>query len=106
MSVTDVTEATFEEKVMKSNIPVLIDVWAAWCGPCRALSPIIEEVSADYEGKVTFVKVDADSNEKIAERYNITSIPSILLVVKGRLKAMGVGAMQKEALKKWIDKNL
>ncbi len=106
MSVTDVTEATFEEQVMKSGIPVLVDVWAEWCGPCRMFSPIIEEVSADYDGKVKFVKVDADSNENIAVKYNITSIPSILLMVKGQLKAMGVGAMPKEALKKWIDKNL
>ena len=106
MSVTDVTESTFDEEVAKSKLPVIIDVWAEWCGPCRMFSPVFEELSSDYEGKVKFVKVDADSNEGIARKYNIMSIPTTLLISKGELKAMNVGAVPKEALKKWIDKNL
>lgn len=106
MSVEDITEATFDEKVMKSGMPVLVDVWATWCGPCRAFSPIFEELSSDYEGRVKFVKVDADANENLAAKYNITSIPSTLLIENGKLKAVSVGAVPKEALKKWIDKNL
>jgi tRNA-splicing ligase RtcB len=76
------------------------------CGPCRMYGPIIEEVSRDYEGKVKFVKVDADQNEGIARKYNVMSIPTTLLIVKGQTKAMSVGAVPKETLKKWIEKNL
>ncbi len=106
MSVEDVNEKDFEEKVLKSKIPVIVDVWAPWCGPCRIYSPIIEEVSNDYEGKIKFVKVDADENENIAARYGIMSIPTTLLIENGKVKAQSVGAVPKEVLKKWIDKNL
>ncbi len=106
MAVSDVNEASFEEEVIKSKMPVLVDIWATWCGPCRIFSPIIEEVSKEYEGKVKFVKVDADANEGIARRYNIMSIPTALLIVNGKTKAMNVGAVPKDTLKKWIDKNL
>ena len=106
MSVTDVTDATFDKEVMKSDIPIVVDIWASWCGPCRAFSPIFEELSSDYEGRVKFAKVDADANEEITRKYNIMSIPTTLLIKKGELKAMNIGAIPKEALKKWIDKNL
>ncbi|MCL4379026.1 MAG: thioredoxin [Candidatus Marsarchaeota archaeon] len=106
MSVTDVTDSTFEEEVVKSKLPVVIDIWAEWCGPCRLFSPIFDELSSDYDGKVKFVKIDADSNEAITKKYNIMSIPTTLLIEKGELKAMNVGAIPKEALKKWIDKNI
>jgi len=106
VSVEDVNEKDFEEKVLKSKIPVIVDVWAPWCGPCRIYSPIIEEVSNDYEGKIKFVKVDADENENIAARYGIMSIPTTLLIENGKVKAQSVGAVPKEVLKKWIDKNL
>jgi len=71
VSVKDVNEKEFEEEVLKSNVPVLVDVWATWCGPCRMYSPIVEEVSNDYDGKIKFVKVDADENENIAAKYGI-----------------------------------
>ncbi len=80
MSVKDVNEKEFEEEVLKSNVPVLVDVWATWCGPCRMYSPIVEEVSNDYDGKIKFVKVDADENENIAAKYGIMSIPTTLLI--------------------------
>ncbi len=106
MSVTDISEDNFENEVLKSSMPVIVDVWAEWCGPCRFYSPIIDEVSNEYHGRIKFVKVDADSNEKIVERYNITSIPTTLLIKDGQVKAMNVGAIPKEALKKWISKNM
>lgn len=106
MTVTDVSEKDFEEEVLKSKLPVLVDVWATWCGPCRIYSPVVDEVSKEYSGKVKFVKIDADENEKIAVKYNIQSIPTTLLIVRGNVKAMNVGAIPKEALKRWIDKNL
>ncbi len=106
MSVTDVDEASFNEEVVKSSVPVVVDMWAEWCGPCRVFSPVIDEVSAEYNGKVKFVKVNVDDNENLAKKYNIMSIPTTLLMEGGKLKAMNVGAVPKEALKKWIEKNL
>ncbi|MCL4404571.1 MAG: thioredoxin [Candidatus Marsarchaeota archaeon] len=106
MSVKAVNEKEFEEEVLKSKVPVLVDVWATWCGPCRMYSPIVDEVSEEYKDKLKFVKVDADENESIAVRYGIMSIPTTLLIENGKVKAQSVGAVPKEVLKKWIDRNL
>ena len=106
MSIADINDADFESQVLKSNIPVVIDIWATWCGPCRLYSPVIEEVAKEYEGKIKFLKVDADNNEKIVNKFNIMSIPTTLLIEKGQVKAMNVGAISKDALKKWLSKNL
>ncbi|MCL5093451.1 MAG: thioredoxin [Candidatus Marsarchaeota archaeon] len=106
MSVIDITAKNFEDEVLKSDIPVIVDVWAEWCGPCRMFSPIIDEVSEDYNGKAKFAKLNADNNEEIAAKYNIMSIPTVLLIEKGKVKAMSVGAVPKEAFKKWLDKNM
>lgn len=106
MSVSVVTESTFDAEVLKSKEPVLVDIWATWCGPCRFYGPIVEDVSKDYKDKVKFVKIDADENQNIAVKYNVMSIPTTLLVEHGKVKAMQVGAVPKETLKKWIDKNL
>ncbi|MCL4388266.1 MAG: thioredoxin [Candidatus Marsarchaeota archaeon] len=106
MAVVDVNEDKFEEEVLKSKTPVVVDIWATWCGPCRMYSPIIEEASKDYEGKIKFVKIDADANQKIDEKYGIMSIPTTLLIKDGKLKAMQVGAVPKAVLKKWIDSNI
>ena len=106
MAVADVNSKDFEDEVLKSKIPVIVDIWAEWCGPCRMFSPIIDEVSEEYKGKVKFVKLNADENEEIAAKYNIMSIPTALLIEKGDVKAVNVGAIPKESLKKWIDSNL
>lgn len=106
MSVIDVNEDSFENEVLKSDKPVVVDIWAEWCGPCRMYSPVIDAVSKEYEGKVKFVKVNADDNQKIDEKYGVMSIPTTLLIQKGELKASSVGAVPKDALKKWIDSNL
>jgi thioredoxin 1 len=106
MSITDVTEANFEKQVLKSNVPVVVDIWAEWCGPCRLYAPIIEEVSKDYEGKVKFFKMNADENQKTLEKYDIMSIPTTLLMENGIVKAMNIGAISKDALRKWLKSNL
>jgi thioredoxin 1 len=106
MSVKDVGDADFDAEVLNSDMPVIVDIWAPWCGPCRMYSPIIDEVSKDYEGKVKFVKINADENERAVMKFNVSSIPTTLLIQKGQLKAMNVGAIPKESLKKWITKNM
>ncbi len=106
MVVSEVNESNFDAEVLKSKVPVVMDIWAPWCGPCRMYGPIIEEVSNDYTGKLKFVKINADDNENIAMKYNIMSIPTTLLIKDGKVKAMSVGALPKEALKKWLDKNM
>jgi thioredoxin 1 len=102
----DFTTENFDAEVMKSKTPVVVDFWATWCGPCRIFSPVIEEVSKGYEGKVKFGKLDTDENSDIAAKYNIMSIPSVLLFENGEVKAMSVGALPKDTFKKWLDKNL
>ncbi len=100
------TTKNFEAEVLKSKVPVVVDFWGEWCGPCRIFSPIIDEVSKMYEPKVKFGKLSTDDNSDIAGKYNIMSIPCVLLFDKGEVKAMSVGALPKESFKKWLDKNL
>ncbi len=102
----DFTTENFEAEVLKSKTPVVVDFWAEWCGPCRIFSPIIDEVSKAYEPKVKFGKLNTDENNDIAGKYNIMSIPSVLVFEKGEVKAMSVGALPKDTFKKWLDKNL
>ncbi len=102
----DVNSADFDAEVLKSKIPVVVDNWAPWCGPCRIFTPVLEAVSKEYEGKVKFVKLNTDDNQDIAAQYNIMSIPTALLFEKGEVKAMSVGAVPKIEFKKWLDSNL
>ena len=106
MVVKEVNESDVEKEVLKSEIPVVIDFWAPWCGPCRMFSPIIDEVSEEYKGKIKFVKINADDNQKLAEEYQVMGIPTVALIVKGKLKAVNVGAVGKDTIKGWINRNV
>jgi len=105
MSIEEINEESFEEKVIKSDSAVVIDFWAGWCGPCRMFSPIFEELAKDYKN-VKFIKVNVDENETIARKYKIMSIPTTLLFKGGEVKASMIGAVPKESVKKWIEDNL
>ena len=100
--VTAVTDATFDSEVKKADLPVLVDFWAEWCGPCRQVAPILEELSKELEGKLKVVKLDVDSNPGVAQAYNIRGIPSLLLFKNGQVAAQKVGALPKQQLKAWL----
>lgn len=100
------TDANFEEKVLKSDKPVIIDFWAEWCGPCRMVAPIIEELSKDYEGKAVIGKVDVDTNNEISAKYGIRNIPTILFIKNGEVMDKQVGAVQKSVLAEKLNKLL
>ncbi len=90
------TDDTYEEVVVKSDIPVLIDFWATWCGPCRMIAPIIEELAVEYEGKIKVCKLDVDNNQKVAMMYGIRSIPTVVIVKNGTEVDRILGAVPKQ----------
>jgi thioredoxin 1 len=101
-----VTDANFAEEIEKSSGLALVDFWAAWCGPCRMVAPIIEELAAEYAGRVKVAKLDVDTNQETAARYNIRSIPSILFFRDGKLVDTVVGAVPKPQLERKIQEYL
>lgn len=103
MSTSPVTDATFTAEVLSSDVPVLVDFWAPWCGPCRAVAPILEELSGVYEGKVKIVKLNTDENPQVTATYGITSIPTINIYKHGEIVKQIVGARPKPALVAELD---
>ena len=97
-----VTDATFESEVLKSKVPVLVDFWAEWCGPCRMVAPILEELSEEFAGKLKVVKLDVENNPQVAQAYNIRGIPALLLFKNGEVAGQQIGALPKHQLKAWL----
>jgi thioredoxin 1 len=91
----EVTDATFDEVVLKSDKPVLVDFWAAWCGPCRMLAPIVEDLSKEFEGKAVITKVDIDANQEFAAKYGVRNIPTVLIFKDGEVAEKQVGVAPK-----------
>jgi thioredoxin 1 len=101
-----VTDETFDHEVIKSDLPVLVDFWAEWCGPCRSIAPAIEELAKDYAGKLKVAKVNVDENPMTPSTYAVRGIPTLIIFKNGQPAATQVGALPKSALKSWIEKNL
>ena len=102
-NVAEVSDQNFETDVIKSETPVLVDFWAPWCGPCRAIAPVVEELAGEYHGKVSFAKLNTDDNQRTAMQYGIMSIPTLLVFRGGNEVARVVGVQSKQNLKKTLD---
>jgi len=101
-----VTDASFEADVLKSGEPVLVDYWAEWCGPCKMIAPILDEIATEYAGKVKIAKLNIDENPQTPPRYGIRGIPTLMLFKNGNVEATKVGAVSKSQLTAFIDSNL
>ncbi|UOB19101.1 thioredoxin [Abyssalbus ytuae] len=99
----EITDATFDEVVLKSDKPVMVDFWAAWCGPCRMVGPIIEEVSEEYKGKAVVGKVDVDANQEFAAKYGVRNIPTVLVFQNGEVVGRQVGVAPKSIYTEALD---
>ena len=101
-----VTDDTFEAEVLQSQGPVLVDYWAEWCGPCKAIAPTLEEVAKEYSGKLKVAKVNVDENQEIPRKYGIRGIPTLMLFKNGNIEATKVGALSKSQLTAFLDSNI
>ena len=101
-----VTDDTFEAEVIKSSSPVLVDYWAEWCGPCKMIAPILEEIASEYTGKVTVAKLNIDDNPQTPPKYGIRGIPTLMLFKDGNVEATKVGALSKSQLTAFLDSNI
>jgi thioredoxin 1 len=105
-NVTQVSDATFDGDILKSIVPVLVDFWAPWCGPCRSVAPIVDDLANQYAGKLKVAKVNVDESTEVAMRYQITSIPTFIVFKNGQVADRALGALPRSEFVKLIDRNL
>jgi len=105
-SVLHVTDSNFDELVLKSGTPVLVDYWAEWCGPCKMIAPVLDEISQEYSGKITVAKLNIDDNPATPSHYGVRGIPTLMLFKDGDIEATKVGALTKSQLAQFIDDNI
>lgn len=104
--VTHADDNTFDALVMKSEYPALVDFWAPWCGPCRAIGPVLEEIAREYDGRVNMVKVNVDESPETSRKYGVRSIPTLLFIKEGQVRETQIGSLPKAKLAAFIDRNL
>ncbi|MGA9854598.1 MAG: thioredoxin TrxA [Gammaproteobacteria bacterium] len=104
--IVSTTDANFETDVLKSSLPVLVDYWAEWCGPCKMISPILDEIASSYQGKLRIAKVNVDENAQLTQKYGIRSIPTLMLFKDGNVQAQKIGALSKSQLAAFIETNI
>jgi thioredoxin 1 len=102
-NISEVTDTTFQAEVINSPVPVLVDFWAPWCGPCRAIAPLLEELAGEYAGKAKIVKINVDDHQAVAQRYRVSSIPNLIVFKNGQVAQQIVGAVPKQRLSQAID---
>jgi thioredoxin 1 len=102
-TITHLTDETFEEEVLQSNIPILVDYWAPWCEPCKMIAPILESLTAEYAGKLKISKLNIDDNQKTPQKYGVRGIPTLMIFKNGNVEATKVGALSKSQLTAFID---
>jgi thioredoxin 1 len=106
MNTTKVTDASFDSDVLKAGKPVLVDFWAEWCGPCRAIAPALEDMAGELKEKLTVAKINIDENPTTPQKYNVRGIPTLILFKNGQVAAMKVGALPKNKLFEWVESAL
>jgi len=103
-SIAHVSDEQFEEQVLKSSEPVLVDFWAEWCGPCKMIAPILDDLAASYQGRLKVAKINIDHNQKTPRNYNVRGIPTLMIFKDGKVQATQIGAVSKSQLAQMIDK--
>lgn len=105
-NIVHITDATFENEVLEASVPVLVDYWADWCGPCKMIAPVLDEIAAEYDGKIKIAKLNIDQNPATPPKFGIRGIPTLMLFKNGDVSATKVGALSKSQLTAFIDSNL
>ncbi|HYN13702.1 MAG TPA: thioredoxin TrxA [Burkholderiales bacterium] len=104
--IRQVTDDTFDPEVLKSETPVLVDYWAEWCGPCKSIAPILDELAKEYEGRLVIAKINVDENQQVPAKFGIRGIPTLMLFKNGNVEATRVGALSKSQLTAFLDSNI